>query len=186
MENTRKPKKSNIPLTVVIIAVIAILAIIASVITLSVLGSGNESRKEYTAYYLASEVAKKMNYENLSEISPENISKYYEIPDNVVSDSAMFVSNRSDSFTEVACFKLKSRVKEDVLSDSISEYLSAKAKTYQNVNEKAYNTVSASKTDVHYPYVFVAVSSDSEAAISTFETLVKSADQQASEVSAAG
>ena len=103
-------------------------------------------KKVYTASYLASEVVKKMNYENLSEISPSDISNYYDIPEGVVTDSAMFVSTRSDSYTEIACFKLKSNESEKQLTKSIDNYISAKKKTYQNVDDKAYAVVSAAKS----------------------------------------
>lgn len=177
MAEEQKKKKNNIPLTVFIVAAIILGASLLSVATLAIFNPSADNNKVYTASYLASEVVKKMNYENLSEIPPSDIANYYEIPEEVVTDSAMFVSTRSDSYTEIACFKLESADDEEALTDIISSYVSAKTKAYQNVNEKAYSVVSSSKTDVHYPYVFVAISPDSDAAVSTFESIVSAAEQ---------
>lgn len=175
-----KKKQSNITLTVFIVGAIILVAGILSAGTFAVISNNSSNKKVYTASYLASEVVKKMNYENLSEISPSDISNYYSIPEGTVTDSAMFVSSRSDSYTEIACFKLNSKDDEKKLTDAIDSYISAKTKAYQNVDEKAYAVVSASKTDVHYPYVFVAISPDSDAAVSTFESIVSAADQTSS------
>lgn len=172
-----KKKQSNIALTVLIVGAILFGAAAMSAATLALINSQNSNKKVYTASYLASEVVKKMNYENLSEISPSDISNYYDIPEGVVTDSAMFVSTRSDSYTEIACFKLKSNESEKQLTKSIDNYISAKKKTYQNVDDKAYAVVSAAKTDVHYPYVIVVISPDSDAAVSTFESIVSNTGQ---------
>ena len=126
-----KKKQSNIALTVLIVGAILFGAAAMSAATLALINSQNSNKKVYTASYLASEVVKKMNYENLSEISPSDISNYYDIPEGVVTDSAMFVSTRSDSYTEIACFKLKSNESEKQLTKSIDNYISAKKKTYR-------------------------------------------------------
>ncbi len=177
MADETKKKQNNIALTVIIVAGIVLIAAALSAATIVMLNNNSQDKKIFTASYLASEVVRKMNYENLSELSPSDIPNYYEIPEGTITDSAMFISSRPDSYTEIACFKLNGKDKEKALTETIGKYISAKKKNYQNVNEKAYEVVSAGKTDVHYPYVFVAISSDSEAAISTFEAIVSTEEQ---------
>lgn len=172
MNDNLKKKQNNIALTIFIVGIILITSVVLSYITTMTLSSDKGSTKKYTASFLTSEIVKKMNYDNLSEISTGNISKYYDIPDGVVEDSSMYISTRSDNFTEIACFRLSSEDKQDELIVVINDYISEKTKTYQNVNDKAYSMVSASKTDISYPYVFVAIAPDSEAAVSAFESLI--------------
>lgn len=167
-------KHSNIFITVVLVAGIILVAAALSAGTLTFLANQKKETKNYTASFLASEVVTKMGYENLSEIKGSSIGKYYEIPDGIITDSSMFVSTRSDSFTEIACFKLADKSSQEQLTQIIDSYISAKTKNYQNVNETAYAAVSASKTDIHYPYVLVAISTDSEAAVKAFENIFNS------------
>lgn len=171
-----KIRKRNILLSIIIILIIAITALILCMLTLSSAKSTvkNKEEKKLSAGYIASSVVTKMNYQNLSEITSDNISKYYEIPDGVIEDASMYVSSRSESCTEVACFKLTDTNKEDELMKSVSAYLNSKLNTYKNVSGKEYKNINNSKTKEHYPYVIVVIASDSDAAISAFDSIVNS------------
>lgn len=171
MSNT-KQKQNNIALTILIIAIIIIISSILSFITVTLLGTKKTENTEYTSSEVTSMVIKKMNYENLSEISQSNISKYYDIPKNTVKDCSLYISARSDNFTEIACFRLSSQDKEKQLIKVINDYIAEKTKTYKGIGDNAYSIISKSKTDIKYPYVFVAITPDSEAAINTFETII--------------
>lgn len=170
-------KSGNVLLSIIIVIIITILAAILSAASLMMFAQTENARDNLSAKEIASKIVKDMNYENLSEISEESISKYYEIPENSVSDSAMYVSLRSDSYSEIACFKLKSEEKEDEVSEVIYKYIEAKKNTYKDVNEKAYSIVSKSKIKISYPYIFVAITSDSDAAVSSFENLLRTNDK---------
>ena len=161
-------KKQNILLTVVILAIIALMT---SVIVIFVLAQQNiqkNSKSYLPTNTIVSQVIKKMNYQNLSKISDENISKYYNIPDGVITDSSMYISNRTDSGMELACFCLSSEDNALVLFDAISEHISSK----NSENKEGSNQLAQFKTDTVYPYVFVAVASDSEAAANAFKEIV--------------
>ncbi len=171
-DNAETKKTNNIRLTIVVVtAIAATAAIISLIIFLIFRASGTEASFNYTAHDITKQVINKMNYENLSEISEDNIDKYYEIPSDVVSDSAVFISSRTDNFTELACFKLSKEEYEQKLLDVIEDYLSEKKSTYQNINEKAYNAIQESKVFTHYPYVLVSVSSDNNSVKSTFDAM---------------
>ncbi len=169
-KNTKRTQ-NNIAVTVIIVAAILLIAASLSVSLLDTFRNDSTSTENYSTSKIVKTIIDKMNYENLSEISKDNISKYYEIPDGTVTDSTLYISTRSDNFTEIACFRLKSEDKEKTLTKVINNYITEKTNTYQNVNDKAYETVSASKIEIHYPYVFVAVASDSESAVSEFNEL---------------
>ena len=167
----KKLKNSNIALTVVILTAIVIIAGILSAMLLMMYGN-TDGKKKFTASYLASEVVKRMNYENMSEISKDNIQKYYDIPDELVEDKSMFVSGRSDSFTELACFKLSDKKNEPLLLEIINAYLKDKTEFIKNASENSDPNVSKGKTYCSYPYVFVIISSDCDSAINTFSALL--------------
>lgn len=171
-----KIRERNVLLSIIIILIIAITALILCMMTLSSskLSVKDKTEKELSASYIASSVVTKMNYQNLSEITADNISKYYEIPDGVIEDASMYISSRPESCTEVACFKLTDENKEDELMKSISVYLNSKLNTYKNVSDKEYKNINNSKTKEHYPYVIVVIASDSDAAISAFDSIVTS------------
>ena len=170
-KNKEKLTQNNIAGTVIIVVAILLIAASLSVSLLNNFQDVSDKTENYSTSRIVTTVIDKMNYENLSKISKDNISKYYEIPDGTVTDSTLYISARSDNFTEIACFRLKSQDKEKMLMNVINNYITEKTNTYQNVNDKAYETVSASKIEVHYPYVFVAVASDSETAVNEFNEL---------------
>ncbi len=172
MEDNNSAKTNNIRLTIVVVTSIAIAATLICIILLLLFRAGNSRNSvNYTAHDITSHVISKMNYDNLSEISGDNIEKYYEIPNGVVSDSAMYISARTDNFTELACFKLSSEDNEDVLRTVIEDYINEKAATYQNINEKAYNAVHESEIFTHYPYVLVSVSPDNNSVKTAFDNM---------------
>ena len=161
-------KKRNIFLTVILLSVIAA---VTAVIVIAVLAEQNTQKnsKSYLATNtIVSQVIKKMNYQNLSKISDENIPKYYNIPDGIITDSAVYISNRTDSGMEIACFRLSSEENAPTLSDAISEHISSK----NSENKEGSGQLAKVKTDTVYPYVFVAVASDSEAAANAFRETV--------------
>lgn len=164
-------QKENMILTVIILAVIAIISAILIIISLNVQNSSKNQTNDYSAEYVAEKVIEKMNYQNLAPISSENISKYYDVPNGIVIESAMYISNRPDSGTEIACFKLNDRSDSqdrETLSDIISDYTSSKISNYKDVNDTAL----VSKTDEVFPYVFVVISSDPTGAVTAFENII--------------
>lgn len=162
-------KRRNIILTVILLLVIAVSTSVIVLIMFSAQQNNKSSKtNNLTTEDIVSQVVKKMNYQNLSQISSENISKYYDIPQDTVTDSAMYISNRADSGIEFACFKLRNENDEEILMSAISDYLNTKNSTYKEVNSKSSQT----KIDTVFPYVFVAVSSDSETAVRVFKDII--------------
>lgn len=152
--------------------IIAIIASLLIILTLSIYKNEQKQLNEnLSVKYITSSVVKKMGYQNLSEISSENIPKYYEISKDIVSESDMYISSGSDSITEIACFKLTDESKQDELLESVSTYLSSKSSTYKNVNEKDSQNITNSKVEVKYPYVFVVISNDCDSAVEAFNSL---------------
>ena len=172
MSEEKSKKKSNIGLTVLILGLILLIAAVLSFFIMNLINNKSDDEKIFTTSFITSEVVKKMNYDNLSEITSSNMSKYYDIPDDIIEDSSLYLSTRADNFTEIACFRLTSKDNQDKLIKIINEYISDKKATYSKVNDKAYAIANSAKTDICYPYVFVAIAPDSDAAVSAFESVI--------------
>ncbi len=169
----KSKKKRNLILT---ISIILAILLIAGISILILLPSQSKSRKtpvDMTADEVVTSVIKKMKYTNLSPISRENISRYYEIPDDTLSDYAMYISGSSGSEIEITCFVLSHEEDTDVMMKSVKQYLSSRNKNASEQNTSI--AVVPYSTSTNFPYLFVAVAPDSDAAVSAFETLTKSA-----------
>ena len=161
--------KKNIILTIIVLSIILVTTIITVMILLGTQRKpvqNNELR--LSADDVVSRVIKKMNYNNLTPISKQNISRYYEIPKDAVTDYAMYISGRSGSEVEIACFKLKDEDSRQTLTSPINEYLVGKTST----DTSGSSTLTSSAVSVHYPYVLVVVAQDCDTAVKSFETII--------------
>lgn len=169
-------KKRNIVLTVSALLVIAATTAALVFISLNMQASPRSGNTSLSADEVVTGVIKKMNYQNLTPISKENISRYYEIPEDTVCDYAMYISGRTGSETELTCFKLKDGGSEKALMDIINDYLSSKAARSSVVSEttSTQNASAAAATAVlkRDPFIFVAVAQDSSSALKAFDNLV--------------
>ena len=158
-------KKKNLILTAVSLILIFSAAAFLIILSLSMQKKEPQDSIRLTADDVVTGITKKMNYTNLSAIS--NIERYYEIPKDTISDSAMYISGKSGTETEIACFVLKDADSQSVLDNAISEYLNEKNSSSQTSVQLIHSNVAT-----HYPYVLVVVAQDSEAAAKAFETVL--------------
>lgn len=172
MSDEKKPKntKRNVILSIIIIFLIAVISAVLIIIQLQWQNRTEEITETYTADDIVQSVIKKMKYTNLSPISADNINNYYELPEGGVNDSAMYISGKSDSELEITCFVLSSPDYEEDMMKCITKYMSSKTKASSdpNTSSAAINYT----TSVHYPYVFIAVTPESEAAAKAFDSLL--------------
>lgn len=170
---SEKTKKRNLILTVSVLSVIIATAAALVIVFLSMQNKSASGSSDMSADAVVTGVIKKMNYSSLTPISKENISRYYEIPDNTVCDCAMYISGRAGSETELTCFKLSSGSDDKELMENINDYISSKSLKSSSASE-ANSTQQVSKAAVlrHSPFIFVAVAPDSNNAVKTFDTIV--------------
>ncbi len=161
-------KKRNLILTIIVLGLILAVAAVLILITLNMQKKIETSDPTLTADQVVTGVIRKMNYTNLSPISAENISRYYEIPTDSISDSAMYISGKSGTEVEVTCFRLQSDTAREPLMHAVNEYLEDKGVSPQTAVSQVINA----KVATHLPYIFVAVAQDSESAVKAFETVL--------------
>ena len=175
-------KKRNVILTVSALLVIVATAAALVVLALSMQTKPKTSNVNLSADDVVTGVIKKMNYQNLTPISKENISRYYEIPDDTVCDYAMYISGRAGSETELTCFKLKGGADEQKLMQNISDYLSFKTPTPavsgENVSAQTAPLNTSTAVLTHHPFIFVAVAQDSSSALKAFDALIVETPRQ--------
>lgn len=164
-----KTKKRNIILTIIILLIITGIAVVLIILSPGIQKKGRASNTSLTADEVVTGVIKKMNYQNLTPISKENISRYYEIPKNITVDYAMYISARAGTETELACFKIKDDNDEQAIVSCVNDYLASKTKSSDEQNSVQSNL---SAVSAHYPYVFAVVAPDSTNAVRSFEILI--------------
>lgn len=169
-----KKSKRNVILTIVILSVIAAVATVLVVLTLVMQKGTRAKNADLSADSVVTGVIKKLNYQN-KKLSPlkENVSGWYSIPDDTVTDYAIYLSDRSGTEIEFTCFKLKDSDCEEKVMSCINDHLKAKEKTFSEQNRQ-------SMVSSHYPYIFVAVSPDSSGAINAFETVINETPKESS------
>lgn len=166
-------KKSSIKRNIILTTIVLSIIFISTAVTVILLFSSQRRSMQknsltLTADEVVSRVAKKMNYNNLTPISKQNISRYYEIPENTITDCAMYISGRSGTETELACFKLKDEEASAPMAAAVSSYLGGKTPTDPGVSAAQ----PTSSVAVHYPYMLVVVAPDCETAAKYFETIL--------------
>ncbi len=162
----KQTTRKNITLTIVIVSIIALIA--AALVAASIIVNTPSTEKEdINADMIVTSVIKKMNYTNLTGISSENIGKYYDIPKGSVSDSAMYISSRTENGTELACFEYTDSADMEKLKKMIAEYTSSKLSNYKKVSDKTLS----SRTDISGSYIFVVISDNSDAAVEAFREI---------------
>lgn len=168
-----KSKKRNLILTISVLSLIAVTAAVLVIIFLTMQNRSSQESSGLTADAVVTGVIKKMNYTNLTPISKENISRYYEIPENTVCDSAMYISGRSGSETELTCFKLNEGTNEKELMENINDYISSKNLKNPAISEtNSSQQNSQAAVQKHQPFIFVVVGPDCSNAVKTFDTIV--------------
>ncbi|MEE3402820.1 MAG: DUF4358 domain-containing protein, partial [Acutalibacteraceae bacterium] len=123
---SNEKKNRNITVTVIVLVLIVAVSAVLILISLSMQKKSPKNTLTLTTDQIVTSVIKKMNYTNLSPISAENISRYYEIPSNTVSDSAMYISGKSGTEIELACFRLQNDGAQTPLLQAVNAYLDEK------------------------------------------------------------
>lgn len=122
---------------------------------------------------ITSRIISEMNYDDLIEVSPTQLSKHYDIADNVIEDSSLYMSKTTDNASELACFQLKDPSKFPALQASITGHLNAKAAGFKSLNPTQYNALKSAAVTQQGKYVLVSVGSNSAADTKLFREIAK-------------
>lgn len=158
MEETEQNGKKWLAFTVVALVVAAAVFIGAFMVF-------NHQRENY-AHYSPDQITEQMisdlKLTDLEKVEGEQISKHYDIPSGVVSDSSLYMSKSAESASELACFLLTDASKYKDLQAAVTAHINAKAAGYKSLNPTQYNALKNYLIVHNGRYVLVAVGSSTE------------------------
>lgn len=88
---------------------------------------------------ITAEIISEMNYSDMIEVSQNQLSKHYSIPDGIITDSSLYMSKSSDSASEIACFLLTDKSKFSELKAAAANHINSKAAGFKSLNPEQYN-----------------------------------------------
>lgn len=125
----------------------------------------NHQRENY-AHYSPDQITEQMigdlKLTDLEKVEGEQISKHYDIPSGIVSDSSLYMSKSAESASELACFLLTDASKYKNLQTAVTAHINAKAAGYKSLNPTQYNALKNYLILHSGRYVLVAVGSNTE------------------------
>ena len=160
--------KKKVVISLSLILFIVSVAVIVIVVLIG-MGFGKLPKESNTDTNLSTDVVvdsiiNDLNYSGISRVNSDNISKYYDLDDDLTSEATVYMSDSADSCFEISCFKLKDNKKYSELEASIKKHL----------NSQTPNLKKPGNSKIEYcdPYVLVVVSDNSESAVASFKSLV--------------
>lgn len=122
---------------------------------------------------ITSKIVSEMNYTDLVEVSPTQLSKHYNIPIGVIADSSLYMSKASDNASELACFLLTDKTKFAQLNEAVKSHITSKAAGFKSLNPTQYNVLKNASVTQKGKYVLVSVGSNASEDAKLFNDLVK-------------
>ena len=157
-----------------------IFSIVALVVAFAIFAGGFslvKSTKENAARpapaQITARIIKEMNYTDMAEVSWNQLSKHYSIPEGVIADSSLYMSKSSDSASELACFLLTDKSKFTQLQAAITNHINSKATGFKSLNPAQYNLLKNSLITQNGKYVLVSVGSNDSAEAKVFNEVLK-------------
>lgn len=131
-----------------------------------------ENYARYTPDQITGRIVAELNPPDLVKVEPDQISKHYDLPDGVVSESSLYMSKSPESASELACFLLSDPSKFEQLETAVTAHISAKAAGFKSLNPTQYNALKNVLISRSGRYVLVAVGSGTEAEEKLFLSLL--------------
>jgi hypothetical protein len=157
-----------------------IFSVVALIIAFAVLAGGfffvknaKENAVRLAPNAITSKIISAMNFADLAEVSKSQLSKHYDIPEGVISDSSLYMSKSSDSASELACFLLKDKSKFTQLQASIMDRINAKATGFKSLNPAQYNNLKNCLIIRNGKYVLVSVGNNNSAVEKLFNEMLQ-------------
>ena len=154
-----------------IVALVVALAIFVGWFILVV--NTKENSLHATPAQITTRIISKMDYADMAEVSWNQLSKHYSIPDGIIVDSSLYMSKSSDSASELACFLLTDKSKFTELRTAITNHINAKAAGFKSLNPTQYNALKSCTITQNGKYVLVSVGSNASADAKLFDELLK-------------
>lgn len=166
---------------VIISVSLILLIVVVSVIIIAVLihmGFGNlpESKKKadtsISTDSIVDNIISELDYSGISRVSSDNISRYYDLDEDLISEATVYISDSADSCFEVSCFKLNEGADYSKIEAKIKSHINSQSTTLQKLNPKESQKLGDTRIEYCDPYVLVVVADNSESAVTSFKNLI--------------
>lgn len=159
--------------------ILSIIAVAAIIIAFLIhMGFGKPlSNKEQTDVSISTDtivdrIIGELDYSGISRVSSDNISKYYDIDEKLISEATVCISDSADSCFEVSCFKLNDENDYSKVESKIKNHINSQSANLQILNPKESKKLGNTKIEYCNPYILVVVADNSESAITSFRNFI--------------
>ncbi|MFR7819878.1 DUF4358 domain-containing protein [Candidatus Pseudoruminococcus sp.] len=159
--------------------ILSIIAVAAIIIAFLIhMGFGKPlSNKEQTDVSISTDtivdrIIGELDYSGISRVSSDNISKYYDIDEKLISEATVYISDSADSCFEVSCFKLNDENDYSKVESKIKNHINSQSANLQILNPKESKKLGNTKIEYCNPYILVVVADNSESAITSFRNFI--------------
>ncbi len=157
-----------------------IFSIVALTVALAIFAGGfilvmnmKENASHPAPTQITTRIISKMDYTDMAEVSWNQLSKHYSIPEGVIADSSLYMSKSSDSASELACFLLTDKSKFAQLRTAITNHINSKAAGFKSLNPTQYNVLKNCVITQNGKYVLVSVGNNASADAKMFGEILK-------------
>ncbi len=159
--------------------ILSIISVAAIIIAFLIhMGFGKPlSNKEQTDVSISTDtivdrIIGELDYSGISRVSSDNISKYYDIDEKLISEATVYISDSADSCFEVSCFKLNDENDYSKVESKIKNHINSQSANLQILNPKESKKLGNTKIEYCNPYILVVVADNSESAITSFRNFI--------------
>lgn len=137
-----------------------------------ILNHTKEDAAAYTPDQIVQKILDETKHTDLVKVDQSQVLKHYDIPDDVVSASSVYMGKSSESAAELSCFLMTSSSRYDELQKVISRHISTKAAGFKTLNPAQYKLLKDCKIVHEGRYVLVSVGNDNTQAENIFRSMV--------------
>lgn len=173
MTITRKKVIVSVSLILLIVAVAVIVIAVLIHMGFGKLHIGKEKTdSSISTDSIVDTIINELDYSGISRVSSDNISRYYDLDEELISEATVYISDSADSCFEVSCFKLNTEDDYSKVESKIKSHINSQSSNLQRFNPKESQKLGDTRIEYCDPYVLVVVADNSESAVTSFKNLI--------------
>lgn len=158
----------------IVIAVLLLLFIVAGVCLFFFTFQEKKEHKQdtVTPSMVTAKIIREMNYQDVTSLQEDQLTKYYNIPEGVLADFSVCMSKSANSGFELSCFELADDNKFDALQKSIADHVASRSQGFKGANPVEYQNILDSTVERKGRFVLLVICDDPQPAIKIFRSFV--------------
>ena len=169
MENGRHKK-----LWIVVLVVFLVIVLLAAgcLFLFSFQKHQEDKQKDITPNMITTQIIQEMNYQDITHVQAEQLSKHYNIPEGTISDFSVCMSKSANSGFEISCFELTDIGEFDALQKAIADHVASRSMGFKEANPAEYKNITQSSVEQKGKFVLLVICDDPQHAIKIFRSIV--------------